>query len=106
MSTPPRRSRRILVPVDLGGSPHAHALRPPLRPPPAPETVLALIAHYQAERCPRPDAPLELGFFHGGAPDEALIAAAAPHPWRLSAAPVDLHRDRVEASKARGLQTF
>ncbi len=104
--TAPRRKRRLVVPVDLGGDPHACRVRPPLRPPPAADTVRALVDHYRRERRPAPDTPIEVAFFHGGRPGAALLGAAAPHPLRLSCSPRSLLRTDVEALMAAGLETI
>lgn len=103
--TRPRRKRRTVVPIDLGGSPTACAVRPPLRPPPSPETVAALVEHYRVERRPGPDSNLEVAFFHGGVPDAALVEAAAPYPLRLACSPTDLPRETVEWLVRHGLET-
>lgn len=86
--------RRLVVPVDLGGSSTEDRLRPPLRPAPVPELVQALIAHYQTERS-QPGDVLEVGFFHGGMPCSDVLHAARPHPVRLSCSPADLRRADV-----------
>lgn len=104
MSTPPRQ-RRLVVPVDLGGSPTACLVRPPLRPRPAPATVAALVESYRRDRAPTGGLPIEVAFFHGGVPDPALVAAAGPHPLRLACPPGDLSRPQVEALARAGLHT-
>lgn len=106
MSTlPARRHRRVVVPIDLGGSPTACAVRPPLRPRPVADTVAALVAHYAAERRPQPDTPLEVAFFHGGLPTVDLVTAAGGHALRLAVQPADVEREDAEALRRRGLQT-
>lgn len=104
MSTPPRQ-RRLLVPVDLGGSPTACLVRPPLRPSPSPELITALVESYRRDRAPHPGAPVEVAFFHGGLPDPAQVAAAGPFPLRLSCPPGDLSRAQVQALARVGLHT-
>ncbi|RME26274.1 MAG: radical SAM protein, partial [Deltaproteobacteria bacterium] len=73
---------------------------------PAPETVRALVDHYRRERRPAPDTPIEVAFFHGGIPPSPLVAAAAPHPMRLSCSPAGLTRDDVEMLIEAGLETI
>lgn len=97
-------SRPTLIPVDLGGSPTECWRRPPLRPAPAPELVEALIEHYRTERAP--EAALEVGFFHGGLPDDALMAAASGLPIRLACSPADLTRAAAARLIAGGLETI
>ena len=94
--------KRVIVPVDLGGSPTRCALSPPRDPLPTPELVSALIAHYRAERCP-PGAHLEVGFFRGGLPDDALLRACGSLPIRVSCSPADLTRAEADRLRARGV---
>lgn len=103
--SPPPRQRRILVPVDLGGSPTPCLVRPPLRKPPDPATVAALVESYRRDRAPPGGLPIEVAFFHGGLPDPALVAAAGSHPLRLSCPPGDLSRSQVEDLVRAGLHT-
>ena len=97
--------RRTIVPVDLGGSPTPCLLRPPLRPPPTPALVQALIAHYRAERAP-PGADLEVAFFHGGLPTDALLEAAAGCAIRVACSPADLSRAEAERLLSAGVGTL
>lgn len=101
----PRRQRTVVVPVDLGGSPTPCRVRPPLRRPPDPDTVRALVEHYARERRPAPDTPMEVAFFHGGMPPVPLARAAHPHPLRLSCSPADASREQIEVLRALGLAT-
>lgn len=91
------------MPVDLGGSPTRCALSPPLRARPTPELVEALIAHYRAERAAPEDA-LEVGFFHGGLPDDTLLAACGGLPVRVSCSPADLSRAEAARLVAGGVR--
>ncbi|MFT5686289.1 MAG: hypothetical protein ACI8RZ_007245 [Myxococcota bacterium] len=97
-------TRPTLIPIDLGGSPTECWRRPPLRPAPTPELVEALITHYRTERAPSAD--LEVGFFHGGVPADALLAAAGGLPIRLASSPADLTRAAVAHLQAAGLTTI
>jgi len=101
----PRRARITVVPIDLGGSPTACRVRPPLRPAPTPELVGALVEHYAGERSADPGMPLEVAFFHGGLPPEELVQAARPHALRLACSPADLEPERVRALRDQGLST-
>jgi hypothetical protein len=98
--------RRLIVPVDLGGSPTPCRVRPPLRPAPAPEVVHALIEHYARDRAPAGGVRLEVAFFHGGVPDDALLAACRPYPVRVSCSPADLGRDDAARLVAAGVETI
>lgn len=95
--------KRVLVPVDLGGSPTRCEVAPPPQPPPTPEVVAALVAHYAAERTP-PDASLEVSFFGGGVPSDALLEAAGPWPIRLSCSPADLSQQDADRLLSRGVR--
>lgn len=95
-----------MVPIDLGGSPTPCAVRPPLRPPPTPETVRALIEHYATERAPAGGVTLEPAFFRGGLPTAALLEACSPHPIRVACSPADLTRDGVAWLCDRGVGTI
>lgn len=92
-----------VVPVDLGGSPTACRVRPPLRPPPGPDMLRALIRHYAEERSPRGLSSIVVSFFHGGVPPEALLDVVGGLPFRLSASPVDLDRETIERLVGCGL---
>jgi len=100
-----RRRRQLVVPIDLGGSPVRCRLRPPLRPPPAPETVSALVEHYRSERSGEAELPVEVAFFHGGCPSESLVEAAGPYSLRLSCSPADVERHDIERLRDDGLST-
>lgn len=82
---------RVIVPVDLGGSATPCRVSPPRRPSPDPDTIRALIGHYERERLKEGDH-VEVSFFHGGLPTPEQLAAAAPHPVRVSCSPADLSR--------------
>lgn len=98
--------KRLVVPVDLGGSPTACAVRSPLRGPPAPETVEALIDHYLTERHPGGDAQAEVAFFHGGLPSDVLLEVCRPHPVRVACSPADLSRAGARRLQAGGVTTI
>ncbi len=105
-SQPPRRRRVVVVPVDLGGSPHRCGLRPARRPAPDTDLVVALIGHYARERRPTEDTPLEVAFFHGGLPTDALLQAASPHPVRVSCLPGDLTPATAQRLLAHRVRTL
>ncbi len=94
--------RRVLVPVDLGGSPTRCRLSPPRDPPPTPELVEALVAHYRARH---PGRSVEVAFFRGGLPGPELLAAAAPHPVRVACNPADLDPGAARRLRAAGVRT-
>ena len=94
---------RVLVPVSLGGSAQRCEVYPPGGPPPSPELVSALIAHYASERLP-PGGALEVSFVHGGAPSDALLEAAAPWPVRVSCSPADLSPADADRLASRGVR--
>ena len=102
----PRRRQVVVVPVDLGGSPHRCGLHPPRRPVPPAELVSALINHYARERRPSEDTPLEVAFFHGGIPTDDLLEAAAPHAIRLATLPGDLTPQLARHLWHRGVRTL
>jgi hypothetical protein len=83
-------TRPLVVPVDLGGSPHVTPLHPPRRPPPTPDLVGALVHHYRTERQTPSHPSLEVGFFHGGVPHDSLLASAGGLPVRVACLPGDL----------------
>ncbi len=64
-----------------------------------------MIAHYDAERR-QPGQRLEVAFFRGGVPSDALLAAAAPHPVRLACSPADLSRAETRRLVAGGVRTI
>lgn len=97
--------RRLVVPVDLGGAEHVCALSPPRRPPPEPELVRALVDHYDSERRRSASDRLEVGFFRGGVPGEALLAATGGHPLRLACTPADLLPDALPLLLDLGVET-
>ena len=97
--------RRALVPIDLGGSPVACLLRPPLRPPTSLDTARALVAQTRRDRL-RPGDALEVGLFHGGLPDDALLAALSGLPLRLSCSPADLSPPAARRLLAQGVGTI
>ena len=80
--------KRVLIPVDLGGSPTACCLRPPRRKADLADKVDALIRRYQAER---KGEWWEVGFFHGGLPTPLQLQSIGDLPARLSCSPADLH---------------
>lgn len=98
--------KRLVIPVDLGGSPTACAVRPPRRESPTPDTVRALIHHYLTERQPPGGAQVEVAFFHGGLPTPALLEACRPHPVRVACSPADLSRDDLARLQAGGVTTL
>ena len=95
----------LIVPIDLGGSPHGCAVMPPAGPPPSAALVKAMVGHYTDERR-QPDQPVQVAFFRGGLPDDALLDAAAPHPVRLSCNPADLRPDHLNHLWDRGVRTL
>ena len=97
-------SRPTIIPVDLGGSPTACWRRPPLRPRPTPELVAALITHYRTERTVR--GPLQVGFFHGGLPEPALLEAVGALPSRVACSPADLSRAEAQRLWESGVRTI
>ena len=97
--------KRLVIPVDLGGSPTACAVRPPLRQRPAPETVEALIEHYLSERHPGGRVQPEVAFFHGGLPSDRLLEVCRPHPVRVACSPADLSRADARRLQAGGVTT-
>jgi hypothetical protein len=96
--------RPTIVPVDLGGSPTPCRVRPPLRPPPDPETLRALVRHYTEDRSPPGPVEAVVAFFRGGLPPEALLDAATGHPLRLSCSPADLDRAAATRLQAHGMR--
>lgn len=96
----------LVVPIDLGGSPHRWALQAPARPPPTPTLVDALVQHYRTERRTHPDQPLEVAFFHGGLPSAELLQAAGAHTKRLACLPGDLTPAAVDHLQAHGVHTI
>ena len=95
--------RRVLVPIDLGGSAHPCEVYPPASPPPTPEFVAALIGHYASERLPA-DGAMEVSFVRGGVPSDALLEAAAPWPIRVSCSPADLSPEDADRLAGRGVR--
>jgi hypothetical protein len=89
------------VPIDMGGSPSPCVIGPPPMPRPSPETVTAMIAHYARDRAPQ-NAQLEVGFFRGGVPDNALLAACGSLPVRVSCNPADLDQDHARRLAGSG----
>jgi histone acetyltransferase (RNA polymerase elongator complex component) len=53
-----------------------------------------------------PDADLEVAFFHGGVPTQALLEATKGLPIRLSCNPADLDRESAATLKAAGCLTI
>ncbi|MEL6346848.1 MAG: hypothetical protein AAFV53_27290 [Myxococcota bacterium] len=98
-------SRRVIVPIDFGGSPTPCWLRPPLHDRPTPALVQAMVQHYQTERA-RPGQPLEIAFFRGGVPDDSLLSAAQGHAIRVNCSPADLSRADAARLWAAGVQTI
>ena len=97
--------RALVVPIDLGGSPHRWALQPPRRPSTSPSVVSALIDHYGRERRRTPDQTLEVAFFHGGLPTDDQLAQTGSHPVRLACLPTDLPPAALPRLEAAGLRT-
>lgn len=98
--------KRLVVPVDLGGSPTECRVRPPLRRRPEPAVVRALIEHYGRDRAPDGGVRMEVAFFHGGVPDAALLEACVPLPVRVSCSPADLTRADAAALVRAGVETI
>lgn len=98
--------KRTVVPIDLGGSPHRSSTDPAPTAAPGPELVAAMVAHYTTERIPPAGGPVEVGFFRGGLPDDALLAVCAPHPVRVACRPADLRRQDADRLRAGGVQTI
>jgi hypothetical protein len=98
--------KRLIVPVDLGGSEVPCAWRPPRRPAPTPETVSALIEHYVADRTPSGGAQVEVAFFRGGLPSLALLQACRPYPVRVACSPADLSRAGATWLRDQGVGTI
>ena len=90
---------RKIVPIDLGGSPHACAVAPPQRAGWQAEDMTALIDSMQRRF---PGHELEVAFFHGAFPSEALLEAARGRPMRLSCHPKDLDRRRASQFRHAG----
>jgi len=95
--------RRIIVPIDMGGSPSRCIVAPPPGPLPVPETVEAMIGHYATERAPD-GAELEVGFYRGGIPTAELLAACGGRPIRVSCNPADLTREDAARLRAAGCE--
>ncbi|HMV68758.1 MAG TPA: hypothetical protein PKA64_18040, partial [Myxococcota bacterium] len=71
--------RPTVVPIPLGCCPHEpRCLLCPPADPPGPDTVAALVACYADEH---PGQPLEVRFFGGAPPDDALIEAIGGAPF-------------------------
>jgi len=98
--------RRLVVPVDLGGPRHRCATAPPPRPAPEPETVEALIHHYDQERRRSGTDRLEVAFFHGGLPGPALLDAVCGRPLRVATTPADLSPDDLPRLREVGVETL
>jgi histone acetyltransferase (RNA polymerase elongator complex component) len=77
------------------------ALSPPRRAEPPPEMLEALIGSY-AHRV----GTLEVGFYRGGIPSDALVAVSGARPLRLACSPADLDPARIAELAARGLTTL
>lgn len=100
-------TRPLIIPVDLGGSPHAGLLAPPRRPLPSPELVAALVQHYLTERRRSPEQRAEVAFFHGGIPqDDFLQAIPTELSRRVCCTPADLSPDLARHLGARGVTTI
>ncbi len=90
------------MPVDLGGArQRCEVYPPPVAPPPEPELVDALIQSYRADLAP--GEALELAFFHGGVPSDALLEVAAGLPVRVCCSPADLSPEEADRLAARGV---
>lgn len=77
--------KRVLVPIDLGGSATSCILSPPRRQQPNAERIEALIDRYK-ERFGQVD---EVFFVHGGLPTPIQSAACGGIPIRLSLSPAE-----------------
>ena len=97
--------KRVIVPIDLGGSPRVCALSPPRDRTPEADLVEGLIGHYRRERLP-PDGRLEVAFFRGGIPDPSLLEAAAGLPMRVACHPADLDPATARALVEAGVETI
>ena len=98
--------KRLLIPVDLGGSPQRCAIHPQAGSPPSPELLRALIDHYLTERAPAGQITPEVAFFRGGIPDDALLAAGRPFPMRVACSPADLSPAVARHLRDQGVQTI
>ncbi len=98
--------RPLIVPVDLGGSPHQTPLHPPLRAAPTPDLVEALVHHYETERRTHPDQPVEVAFFHGGLPGSDLLAATRNRTVRVACLPGDLSLPALTTLASHQVQTI
>jgi hypothetical protein len=98
-------TQRIIVPVDMGGSPHTCAVAPPPTAPPTPALVQALIEHYRTERA-SDKGRLEVGFYRGGIPDDALLEACDGLPIRVSFHPADLDKGAAKRLRTAGVETM
>ncbi len=98
--------QRLIVPVDLGGSPHACAIHPQVGERPTPELVRALVENYATGPRARGGVPIEVAFFRGGVPDAALLEACRPYPVRLACSPADLDPETSAWLRARGVATI
>jgi hypothetical protein len=97
--------RRVIVPVDLGGSTFRCVVAPPPTAPPNAQVVSALIAHYRSERL-GPDDSLEVGFYRGGLPEDALLEVCEGLPIRVGLHPADLNRAAAEHLFDAGVRTI
>lgn len=93
----------MVVPVHLGCCPDAPrcVLCPPPPQPPTPDLVEALIYRYGQDH---PGAPLELRFFGGAPPPNALLDAAADVPTSIRVRPDLLSRERARQLRDRGVR--
>lgn len=97
--------RRVIAPVVLGccpDTPRCKLCNPP-PPAPEPETVSALLAHYQSERA-RPEDEVLVGFFGGAPPDDRLLDAIDGAPFAARVRPDLLSRADADRLVRRGLQ--
>ena len=97
--------RRTIVPIDMGGSPRRCVVAPPATPAPEPETVRAMVAHYGEERA-KAGSDLEVAFFRGGIPSDALLQACGGLPIRVSCSPADLTRADATRLKNGGCEVI
>jgi len=96
--------RPVIVPIDMGGSPSRCIIAPAPTTPPEPATVVAMIDHYRTERLPE-GGSLEVAFYRGGIPSDALLEACGGLPVRVSCHPADLGREDATRLKAGGCGT-
>jgi hypothetical protein len=93
--------RKVIVPIDLGGSLHHCVLRPALRGQPSGDLVEAMMHRYREDNG-RID---EVAYFHGGIPTDGQLTPALGLPIRLGCSPKDLTRAAANRLLSAGLKT-